>query len=148
MSLGTLADDTVITGAGTAFGRDVYIVSSDIAVSHKGNTAGEGPLEFGIAHGNLGITEIKDKVNVSGFDPDDISERLDSMIPAKTMGSFTPNTANGDPLINDGQMKRVKTRMSIGSAQALSYWVMNRSGTALTTGGKVTFTAKHYYKIR
>ena len=75
LTLGTLSDDTVITGSPMTLTDKLYIVSVDMYASGRGHTAGEGPLEVGLAHGDLTSSEIEENLQAEVTNRDSIIER-------------------------------------------------------------------------
>ena len=143
VNLSTLANDDVLSVASMAsFGEDIYIISVDCLFSIRGLTALEGPLQFGFAHSDLTDTEIKEALEAELTDPDDIIAKERARRPVRRAGQFSG--LNTDDIFNDGRVKRVKIKFSVGDGFTLDAWIKNRSGSALTTGANVGVTGTLY----
>ncbi len=142
-SLSTLADETVLKSSLMAsFGEDIYIISLDLYLGLRGHTAGQTPLYFGIAHGDLTASEILEGLSAEQTDPDDIIAREHARRPIRKIGGFQGVVAN--PVFNHGQKIRQKVGFSVGDTKALDIWVKNQSGAALSSGTLVEFDGVIY----
>jgi len=143
LNLSTLANDDVISVASMAtFGEDIYIISVDCLFSVRGLTALEGPLQFGFSHSDLSDTEIKEALEAELTDPDDIIAKERARRPVRRVGQFSG--LNTDDIFNDGRVKRVRIKFSVGDGFTLDAWIKNRSGSALTTGANLGVTGTLY----
>ncbi len=135
ITLSTLGTGVVIANTTVTFGEDLYVISVDAAWSCVEHTLGEGPLQVGLAHGDLSVTEIKEAIEAEVSDPDDIIAAEHARRPVRTVGylrqAVEPST------IDDGKMIRTKCKFSVGDSKALNVWAANRSGAILTTGAVV-----------
>ncbi len=143
ITLSTLANNTVLKAnlIGT-LQEDLFFVSADLEWTIRGHTAGETPLEFGIAHGDLSDTEILENLDVSLVDPSDIIDKERARRPVRRMGTFSGVAA--EPVFNDGRPARVKGKFIINDGKTLAAWAANRSGSTLTTGAIVQIFGKVY----
>lgn len=144
ISLGNLGDNTVITGALLgSLGRGLYAISADLTFAMRDHTSNEGPLNFGISHGDYTVAEIGEALT-SWVDPDDkvASERARRQI--RRVGTFHGQGTH--EVWNDGKTKRVKIKMALGEGQDLDVFVLNDSGAALTTGTVVQIYGVLYGK--
>ncbi len=122
----------VLQNAIASLGEDFFLVSADLAVASRGHAQGEGPLQVGVAHGDLTVTEIKECIESDNSDPNNIIQKERSRRPVRTVGYLRQDV---DPaLIGDGQMQRVRCKFMVGDGKAINVWASNRSGAALTTG--------------
>ncbi len=122
----------VLQNAIASLGESFYAISADIAVASRGHTQGEGPLQVGMSHGDLTVTEIKEAIESDLSDPNDIIQKERSRRPVRTVGYLRQDV---DPaLIGDGQLQRLKMKMKLGDGNAINVWASNRSGAQLTTG--------------
>ena len=137
LALSTLADAIVLTAdllAGS-FLEDFFCISLDMMCSLRGLTAGETPIGFGVAHGDLSVTEIAEALSANLLEPDNIIQRERARRPVRRVGTF--GEVDSDQTFNNGNPKRQALRFSVGSGHALVLWVQNRSGATLTTGAQV-----------
>ncbi len=140
--LSTLADVTVITGPTVTMAQDFDIISTEMTVSLSGLTAGEGPLDVGIASGVYSVAEIAEALDASPtqqYGPE--MER--SRRSVRTYGTFAGNET--EEVLNDGRpIKRKMFIRGIDGSDAADCWVRNNSGATLTTGAIVDFTGVHW----
>lgn len=133
LALAALADNTVLTGdlLGT-LGRGLYVVSADLTWSLRDKTAGQGPINVGICHGDYSVTEVAEALS-SWTDPDDkiATEKARRLV--RRVGVFSGNNSTEESL-NDGKPIRTKVKIAIGDGQSLKAFALNDSGAALTTG--------------
>ncbi len=142
ISLGTLADVTVIKTVPIDNVEGCYMISADLMIGLRGLTVGEGPLRFGCANDDLTVTEIKEAVSAAPAGPDDIIQRERARRPVRDWGMFSGNAA--DEVVNNGNVKRYTIKLRLGENTAFALWVQNVSGGALATGGQVVFAGKIY----
>ncbi len=135
LALSTLANNTVLAGRVTTgtFGEDFYAVSADVFWSLQELTANEVPIEVGLAHNDLSVTEISENLDSERLSPDDIIANERARRPVRRSGMFN-GTSETHMQLNDGKQIRTPLRFSIGSGFALAFWARNISGSPLTTG--------------
>lgn len=143
LALGTLGSGTVIASAMTNLGQTRFrVISVDILWSMRGLTAGEGPLEVGIANNNLSVTEIGEMLDASPTSQTDIIAMERLRRPVRNSGVFAGLAAN--EALNDGRKMRTKLSTVLNEGVELAFYVRNKSGSALTTGGVIQCTGKVY----
>ncbi len=144
ITLGALASGVVVATNTDQFEREFYAISADIYWNLRSATAGEGPLEVGLAHGDYTVTEVKEKLDLTGMeDPSDkISwERGRRLV--RRSAKF--NYLAAAEIINDGKAIRTPIRMMLaGSVATVQFWAHNLSAAPLTTGGVVQVSGKIY----
>lgn len=135
LPLGVLGDDEALTASllSAAFGEDIYCISADILVAIRDLTAGEVPIEVGLAHGDLAVAEIVAALGAEVTDPDDIIANELARRPVRRLGMFTDGIKTNMEL-NDGLPVRQTIKFSVGDAHELNIYAVNRSGAQLTTG--------------
>ncbi len=133
ITLDTLADNTVIKANTITFGEDIFVLSVDGVWSIRGQTANEGPISVGYAHSDLSVAEIKEALDASLTDPDDIIAKERTRRPVRRVGSFRSNLNNSE-VLDDGKVIRTKIKFSVGDSHSLAFYAQNRSGGVLTTG--------------
>ncbi len=140
--LSTLADVTVITGPTVTLQQDFHVISTHMTIALKGLTAGEGPLDVGLAAGLYSVTEIAEAIDASPtsqFGPE--MERSQRKV--RHYGTFPGNET--EEVLNDGE--KIARRMFLrgpGGTDLADCWVRNNSGATLTTGAVVEFTGVHW----
>ncbi len=135
LSLSTLGDNQVIKDALTSLAQDFYAISADLTWAIHGFTPTEGPLQFGLAHGDYTVTEIKEAIEAAPISQSDKIAIERSRRQVRKVGLFQGQVANES--FNDGRVKRVRTKMMLTEGQELAAWVYNTGGSALTTGSQV-----------
>ncbi len=152
VALDTLADDAVLSVDMTgSLGEDYFWLSCDLNWFVRGLTAGQGdPMTVGVAHSDYSDTEIREAVDGTFTDPDELIEKEQTMRKVRKSAVMMPLDDDNDhtqlqgvPLF-DGWSMRTKTRWSIGDGHAPSAWIWNRSGGALTTGAVLEFDGTLY----
>jgi len=138
-----VADAVVAVDAlGNDLGEDLYLISLDAAWSIRDHTVAEGPLQVGVAHGDLSVTEIAEAINAEMTDPDDIIQKERSRRPVRKAGAFAG--LSSEEVLENGAMVRTKCKFSIGDGHNLSLWVINSSGATLTTGTLINIIGTLY----
>ena len=134
LALSTLVNNSALAIAlmSAVFGEDIYIVSIDWLVSIRTLTAGEGPLVFGFAHGDLSVGEITEALDAEVINPDDIIAKERARRPVRRAGIFS--ALSTEETLNNGNITRAKILFSVGETFNINAWVRNQSGGTLTTG--------------
>ncbi len=136
LTLGTLAAKTLIS---TTFDESVEertLVSSVVATySLDSLTSPQGPIIFGIAHGDYTDAEIEEVIeNIQSWTPGDkiSQERAKRLV--RQIGTFTASTLAGvqDVTFNDGRPKKTKLNWMLQSDATLRLWAYNITAGALS----------------
>lgn len=138
LALGTLVDNIVVKTPVLTFGEDLFAISYDVVCAIQGQTAGQGPLIVGMAHGDLSTTEIAEAIDAEVTDPDDIIAKERARRPVRRLGVF-PGLSSEEALAQ-GQIQRRSLRMSIGDGHSFDVWAVNRSGGNLAGGAIMSFS--------
>ncbi len=146
LALSTLAVNTVLATDLAAMEDDLYYISALIkGHSMAGRTVGEVPIIWGLADGDLSVTEIKECIDargVEGFSRNDTIELEQARRKVRVIGTFS-----GDGVAeawNDGQPRKVKIGFAVnrlntaGNPNALKVWYMNQSAANPLTTGIIT----------
>ncbi len=147
ITLGTLADVTVVTGAVTGAADGQYRAMSHKAVwSLRDFTAGEGPITVGYAHGDYSVTEIKEAIEIANSINlgDLVASREQSQRLVRVVGVFQ-GTGEAESL-NDGKPIKTRLNWAMPIGKALSVFAYNESGAALTTGAEIQATGDLWVK--
>ena len=138
--LSTLADGIVLVGGvlNANFGEDIWIVSMDWTTSIRDLTLAEIPITFGVAHGDLSITEISEALEAEVASPDDIIAKERARRPVRRFGTFSRSDLTGFT-VNDGVTRRNKVMFSVGDGFNLNWWARNVFGAVLTTGAIIEY---------
>ncbi len=142
LSLGTLGDNIVLKDALTSLAQDFFTVSADLTWAIHGLTPTEGPIQFGLAHGDYTVTEIKEAIEAAPISQSDKIALERSRRQVRKVGLFRGEVANES--FHDGAIKRVRTKMMLTEGQELAAWVYNTGGSALTTGSQVDVMGTMY----
>ncbi len=134
--LGALAADTVIKETSPlALTEDYFVISTDVAISWRNGTAGQGPIQIGWANNDLSVTEIAEALDAAPVNRDDVIGIERMRRPVRIIGNIDVST--GDGTIGDGEKIKTVIRKRIGSSIGQCFWARNRSGATLTTGNIV-----------
>ncbi len=144
--LSTLADNTVLSAdlLGGNFVEDFYCISVDATVALNDITAGEVPIDFGYAHGDLTVAEILEALDAQILDPSDIIARERSRRPVRLVGKFSDGTKT-EMVLNEGMTIRSKLKFMVNDGKSIVFFVVNRSGSnPLTTGQRLEISGTLY----
>ncbi len=143
VGLGTLATDTGLTTVSTgALEHDFNIVSTDLTVNMRDHTAGEGPIEFGLAMVDYTAAEIVEALDASPLGPYG-PEMERSRRKVRHYASFDGSAAFAE--VNDGKPIRRKMFLRVPAGKsAADVWFINRDPAALTTGTVMEITGVHW----
>ncbi len=137
ITLSTLADATFLVADlfGGALTEDLYVISADVTWAIRGQTANEGPIEVGYAHGDYTVTELAQWSVSDQFSPDDKIAQEQGRRLVRSAGMFP--ALNISEVLNNGTPLKTKIRFTVGSGIAFNIWALNSSGGALTGGAVV-----------
>ncbi len=145
VALVTLAASTAITVSLTGTSDSQYrFISAHIVWDLIGQTAGQGPVVFGFAHGDYSVTEIKEAIEVTNSisQGDKIaSERANRLI--RIVGTFGAN-ANG--IFNDGRPLKTRLNWLMPVGEQVNIFAYNDFGSSLTTGAVLNVNGSVYVK--
>ncbi len=142
LALLTLGDETVIANAVTTLGvTKIWAISADLTWSMSLHTPGEGPIQVGLAQGDLTTTEIAESIQASPVSKSDIIAIERARRPVRRTGVFSGAAAAES--LNDGRKIRTKLRFTVDTGLEVSMWAMNK-GTALTTGTLISVQGMLY----
>ncbi len=142
----TLADNTILlTNITGTLVDPLYVISLDVETAIRDATAGEGPMTYGVSHGDYSVAEILE-ATVAG---QSILGKAVNMIEQERARrkvrkyGILPILA-ADEFLDDGRPTRVKCGFTVGSGQTLNIWQKNSSGGALTGGAVSEYTGTIY----
>ncbi len=122
---------------------------AEIVCGVTGLTAGEGVgLYFGIADGDLSVTELKEAIKGSGpFGPNDVVNEAIAERFVMWTGQTPVNRDNGTVLtfVNEfgGYLMEAKPRWTFARTKSWNWFVYNL-GNAPTTGASIRLRAKNF----
>ncbi len=125
------------------FGEDIFLISGDFTIGIHGMAAGEQPLQLGVSHSDLTVAEVKEALDATLANPDDIIAREHSRRPVRTLGVIQQTSSSG-AVFNDGKPKRQRIKFSVGNGFDLDFFCVNRSGGVLTTGAIIEINCVLY----
>lgn len=121
---------------------DFYVVSVKGNWTIKDQTAGEGPIIVGFAHGDYTDAEIEEWYEVTGeFIRGDKIANERARRRCRESGAFQCKDQQPETL-NDGNPQNTPMRFVIEDGQNIKFWAYNDSGATLTTGAIVEFRGK------
>ncbi len=145
LPLSTLASNTVLASNSDAFGREAFVVSTDLYWSIRGLTATEGPIVVGVAHNDYSVAEIQEALSVTGMeDPGDQIAKEQGRRLVRRSGQFSGVAAN--EALNDGKLIRTRLRFMVQELFGLSFFAWNISGATLTTGATIEIHGKVFLR--
>ncbi len=148
LDMGTLAAKTLV---GTTFDETVNertLVSSIVASwSISGWTPGidDGPVIFGVAHGDYSDAEIEEVIENTGSwdEGNKISQEISKRL-VRTIGSFdTPADANSVVAVNEGRPVKTKLNWILNQGVRLKIWAYNAGTSAFATTNPIVHAAGH-----
>lgn len=145
LGVGALSPDTLTsTGAtGITNHKDMYLISMDVAVAMQKNTAGDGPLEFGVAHGDYSDSEMEEWIEaIASWNDEDQVLQERRRRKCRKIG-ILPGLST-EEVWNNGVMKRVKLGFTLQEGLDMAVWCYNADDTARNTGAKLRFTGTIY----
>ncbi len=136
IALSTLTNNTTLTGSliGTLT-EDLYVTSVDLQWTIRSLTAGEGPIQVGLAHSDYTDTEIQENLDVSYVGPGDKITQEQARRLVRRVGLF--NGLAGEEALNNGVSVKTVCKFMIDDGLDLDIFASNRSGATLTTGAIV-----------
>jgi len=133
-ALGALASVTVIAGGTLPASDNEYrVLSVSNLWSMRGQTAAEGPIIVGYAHGDYTVAEIKEAIEAETMmtRADKIAaERGNRLV--RRVGVFPGMTP--EEVLNDGRPIRTRLNWVIPDGETLAAWAYNQSGASLSGG--------------
>ncbi len=141
LSIGALAaNDVVSGGVGPLLEEDYRVTSMDGVWSIIG-AVNEGPLVFGVAHGDYTAAEIEECLEASLTRPGDKIAKEQANRLVRTIGVL--NNEQVPDIFNEGQAVKVKLNWALdGDAdgvQGIQMWVHSLFSGTLTTGQLLKF---------
>ncbi len=136
LSLGTLAAKTLVSDTWDESPEEKTLISSIVVTwSISGLTAGQGPLQFGVAHGDYSDAEIEAVLeNVASWDQGSKVEQEVAKRLVRQIGQMVSAAgADQDVGFNDGKPLKTKLNWRLNSGDTLKMWVYNSSDGALST---------------
>jgi len=144
LAMGAAADQAVVKqDMVTTLGEDLFVISVDVACDINGKTAGEGPINIGMAHDDLSVAEIAEALEADLTDPDDIIAKERARRPVRAFGKFSGGQIVAE-VWNEGREQRVPIRWSVGDGHTLSFYGRNNTGAQMNTGALINFTGRIY----
>lgn len=145
------ANAAILIGTKLATTDDFRMLKAEVVASISGLTAGEGEgLAFGLADGDLSVTEVEEALDLNGpLARDDIVITEQAQRPVFLLGSYNPSSSgstagefadkmSGAPFIIG------KPRWTFHNNGKGWNWFVYNTGQALTTGSTVKIHAKNF----
>ncbi len=131
-ALGALADGAVVKATLNNFSDEVVVMSSKLTWTLFNNTAGQGPINVGIATDDLSVGEIQEAINASPTSRSDHVAFEQASRPVRQAGAFAGLST--EEVLNDGRPLRQKLGLAVANNNDPVFYANNVSGGALTTG--------------
>ncbi len=147
LTLGTLASGTLVSTTFDEAAEERTLVSSIVATYSCDNiTSPQGPILFGVAHGDYTDAEIEEVIeNIQSWTPGDkISQERGKRL-VRTIGTFVADELAGtiDVKFANGKMVKTKLNWMLQSDATLRLWAYNLSASALATTSLVVKAFGH-----
>ncbi len=137
LAAGALASSSLTTSKMDVVAERTFIASIWAQYAIRGHTAGEGPIRFGVAHGDYADAEIEEFLEqTASWDESDLVAREISSRKIREIGTFSG--LDTEEVFNDGRMKKTKLGWILNAGATLSLWIYNASGATLTIGSVVS----------
>ncbi len=148
LALATLGANTLLGGGLIGVANEAFrLISLKGYWSLRNFTEGEGPIVFGVAHGDYSDAEIEECLEVStGMTRGDkvANERANRLV--RRIGQFAASSgitgSSADEVYNMGRPYRTRLNWAMPTGQAVRVWAWNKSGATLTTGAVILFNGK------
>lgn len=137
-SLSSLADATVlIADLAPTITADAKFTSAKLTWALREHTAGQGPIHFGLSHGDLSAAEVQECLQADTLSPADRVTRERTARPVVQVGTFSG--LETEDVYNHGMPKftRIGRWARHLTGQIPRMWVLNDSGANLTTGSRI-----------
>ncbi len=137
LSLSTLATTTLV---GVDFDEvalsRAWFGSMEATWSLDTNTAGEGPILVGIAHGDYTDAEIEAVIeNVGSWSEGNLVQQEVARRKVRVVGVFPGSIVN--EVLNEGSPIKTKLGWIVNEAETLKLWAYNRDPSTLTAGAQL-----------
>ncbi len=150
-ALVTIADNAAVELAGPTLRKDFRTLKWEGVLKIHGLTSGQGAgLELYYGNGELSVAEMLEAINTSGpLDRNDRKNEEQAKRFVRFISAITEDAAGTDtPLYfrgpEGGPKLEYKPRWTFSDPEGWSFWIVNRSGAALTTGATFEVTLTHY----
>ncbi len=141
LTLGTLGSGVLISTTFDEAVEERTLVSSVVATySLDLLTAPQGPILFGLAHGDYTDAEIEEVIeNIQSWTPGDKIAQEKAKRLVRTVGQFVADETSGtiDVKFNNGKPIKTKLNWMLQSDATLRLWAYNLSASALSTTSPV-----------
>ncbi len=148
LTIGALAVKDVVSNAfaGAVVDRE-FLLSIKGAWTWRGVPAGEGPLQFGIAHSDYTAAEIEEALEATGSwsEVNQIAAEQ-SRRKVRIVGVIDDEDADGEMAFNEGQLTKTTCKWVQANGTGLQLWARNLGGATLTTGSTLQFDGDAYLR--
>ncbi len=127
------ADDVTSTTLTEVMTEERRVLSIELSVAMKALTAGDGPVEYGVAHSDYTAAEIEETLEAAGaWDEGDKIAQEQAKRLVRRIGVLT----EAETALNEGRPIKVRLNWRIATGDTLQFWLRNR-GIQLTTGMEI-----------
>ncbi len=136
MPLLTLADNDVLSQAVSGdVDERTFVSSIDVTVALREMNAADSPLVIGFAHSDYTAAEIEEFAeNANSWSEGNLVDQEIAKRQIVILGTIA-SSADLQIALNDGKLIKKKAKgMILLATQGIQFWVLNKSGNALTTG--------------
>ncbi len=143
--LGTLVTNVGLKTVLWDITQDAYVIAADLTWTLFGMDLLDGPVDVGLAHGDLTNSEIVNALDASPKSDSDIIALELTRRPVRLVGTFPqPENTGAGKTLNDGKKIRTKCRFAITGATDLVFFGVNRGVQPLTVDTTLAVAGKVY----
>ncbi len=148
ITLGALANGVAIKQtAPLAISDDFRVLKSEYSMGFTGHTGGEGPLDVYLCNNDLSVASIADAIDAQGplnKSDRDLDER--AMRAVHLIGTMQIPGTTGHVIGADNQHGVIEDKHPWTYTKGVGWTLAahNNSGSTLTTGTVIRFSAKHF----
>ncbi len=146
LALGALASNTLVKADfANSLDQECWAISMDVEAVMHNHTQGDGPIVFGVAHGDYEQQEIEEwlEANASWKSSDKI-ENEQARRKCRLIGTFDGTLTQEK--FREGQVVRVKLGFKVEDGETLSLWAYNDGSGVMTTGSLLEIKGQIYFK--
>ncbi len=143
VTIGTAAENAAVASGmfPSNLTEALYLISADLTWVLKGATAGEGPMQIGLNHGDYTAAEVAEYYDSAWEDSGDMIAQEQRKRLVREVGTFFQ--LDVAEILNDGKPKRTRLGFVLQEDENLEAHGLNR-GSGATTGRVITVSGKVY----
>ncbi len=129
----TSADDVTSTALTPVMTETRRVLSLEATYALQGLTAGDGPLEYGVAHSDYTAAEIEEALEAdASWDEGDKVAQEQAKRLVRQLGVFSEE----ETALNEGRLIKTRLNWLLATGDTLQFWIRNR-GINASTGAEI-----------